>query len=261
MLSPVVYIPHGGGPRPVLGAPDHQELADFLRELPEIIGPIKAILVISAHWEEDTPTVMTSDAPGMLYDYYGFPPESYELVYPAAGSPALAAEVEDAFVSAGLPIKADGNRDFDHGSFIPLMLMYPEATLPVFQLSLSNNLDPAFHLAMGKAIQTLRSKGVLILGSGLSFHNLRPDPAVVAQASQAFDDWLQETLCSPAISVNEREQRMTDWEAAPWARFCHPREEHLLPLHVCLGAAGSGQAEAVYQGKLWDWGISGYLWR
>ncbi|CAG0910184.1 unnamed protein product, partial [Cyprideis torosa] len=177
MKAPVVYIPHGGGPLPLLDDPAHAELSLFLRGLPSMLGTIKAILVISAHWEEPVATVMTGEAPGMLFDYFGFPAESYKYKYSAPGAPELAEQVARLIHETGLTVAMDSSRDFDHGLFVPLMLMYPRADIPTFQLSLSVNLDPAYHYRLGESLQALRHQGVLILGSGLSFHNLKPEPA------------------------------------------------------------------------------------
>lgn len=260
MRAPVLFIPHGGGPLPLLGDAAHKPLSEFLRQIPKKLAGINAILVISAHWEEACPTLMTAEEPGMLYDYYGFPAESYELQYPAKGSPELARQVKLCLGANGIEVETNGERGFDHGVFVPLMLMYPEARLPVLQLSLNSHLDPAFHYGLGEALSTLRDQGVLILGSGLSFHNLRPDPSRVEKASQTFDDWLYDVSTSTRYTPEERRTLLIAWSKAPEARFCHPREEHLLPLHVCAGAAGGAPAKRVFKGDLWRWAISGYLW-
>jgi aromatic ring-opening dioxygenase catalytic subunit (LigB family) len=151
-----------------------ESLAAYLRALPELTKtPPKALLVISAHWEEASPTVMTAARPALLYDYYGFPPESYQLTWPAPGSPELAARVRTLLAAAGFESREDGTRGFDHGTFIPLKLSYPKAEIPTLQLSLKAGLDPEQHLALGRALAPLRDEGVFILGSGMSFHNLR----------------------------------------------------------------------------------------
>ena len=237
---PVLYVPHGGGPLPVLGDARHRKLVDFLHGVAADLPMPSAILVVSAHWEETEPTLTSAARPELFYDYRGFPPESYELRYPAPGDPRLAKEIQRLIEASGASAKLDDTRGFDHGLFIPLLLMYPQARIPCLQLSLLKSLDPAAHIALGKSIAALRRQGVLIVGSGMSFHNLRELFAANGKANEAcrqFDGWLRETCTDAKLSVLDREQRLIAWERAPAARFCHPREEHLLPLHVCYGAA------------------------
>jgi aromatic ring-opening dioxygenase catalytic subunit (LigB family) len=246
---PVVYLPHGGGPWPFVDLGfDPKEmapLADYLRSVAAVPRqPPKALLVVSAHWEEDVPTVMTAARPPMLYDYYGFPPESYQITWPAAGDPKLAARVRQLLGAAGIDSGEDGKRGFDHGTFVPLKLAYPDADVPAVQLSLRRGLDPAQHLAIGRAIAPLRDEGVFIVGSGMSFHNLRAfrDPRA-RPISEEFDAWLRESLVLPQ---GPRDGRLVDWALAPQARLCHPREEHLLPLMVVAGAAGADRGTVGY---------------
>ncbi|AGA33954.1 Extradiol ring-cleavage dioxygenase, class III enzyme, subunit B [Thioalkalivibrio nitratireducens DSM 14787] len=237
----IVYFSHGGGPLPILGDASHRALVDFLRELPARLRKPDAILVISAHWEERVATVLDAPTPPLLYDYHGFPPEAYEITYPAPGSPTLAQLIVALLNRNRIPAAVDSQRGFDHGLFVPLKLMYPQADIPALQLSLLQGLDPAAHIALGKALGELNGENVLVVGSGFSFHNMRafdwrgervPDPA-----NDAFQDWLID-VCTGSLSQAEREQRLLEWERAPSARYCHPREEHLLPLHVCQGMAG-----------------------
>lgn len=236
---PTAFVPHGGGPWPVLpldgtDPAETKALAAYLRSIADVRRP-RALLVISAHWEEAEFTVNTGPAPGMLYDYGGFPAEAYTLRWPAPGAPTVASEVRDLLADAGLDSRTDDARGYDHGTFIPLMLAWPAADVPVVQLSLKRGLDPEAHLALGRALAPLRDRGVYIVGSGNSFHNLRSffsrSPAA-ALASERFDAWLAETVAS-----TERDTRLARWAEAPDARFCHPREEHLLPLMVVAGAA------------------------
>ncbi len=264
-LMPVVFVPHGGGPMPLLGDANHRELTAFMRALASQLPRPDAILVISAHWEEEVAGISNSSAPGMLFDYYGFPPESYEFDYPAPGNPKLAKQIQQLLMAQQIDARLDNQRAYDHGTFVPLMLAYPAADVPVVQLSLLASLDPAAHIAMGKALAPLREQGVLILGSGMSFHNMRAffsnDPGVRGK-SEIFDSWLSDTLTRPDLSQTEREQRLVAWASTPQARFCHPREEHLLPLHVCFGAAcAEGKAaRQSFSGLLFNTAISGYLW-
>jgi aromatic ring-opening dioxygenase catalytic subunit (LigB family) len=244
MRQPAIYIPHGGGPWPfipldgMVKPEDAKSLLEYLEKLPATLpAPPKAILVISAHWEAAQPTLMTSPHPPMLYDYGGFPPAAYELKWPAPGAPALADRVGKLLGDAGIPTRTDPKRGFDHGTFVPLMVSWPKHDVPVLQLSLKTGLDPAEHLAIGKALAPLRDEGIVIIGSGMSYHNMRAFfDGSGHRASVAFDTWLQKAATAPAA---ERAQSLRDWAKAPSARESHPREEHLLPLMVVAGAAGA----------------------
>jgi aromatic ring-opening dioxygenase catalytic subunit (LigB family) len=264
-LMPVLFVPHGGGPMPLLGEANHSELTVFMQSLRADLPLPKAILVITAHWEKSVATISNSLSPGMLYDYSGFPSESYKFKYPALGNPSLAKNITDLLETAGIKSQLDSKRDFDHGTFVPLMLMYPQADIPVVQLSLINTFDPAAHIALGNAIAPLRAEGVLILGSGMSFHNMQAffsaNPRTQAK-SELFDSWLTETLTSAELSVEAQSERLANWRNAPEARFCHPREEHLLPLHVCFGAGSvaSPAAAKIFSGLLFNSKISAFLW-
>ncbi|EGB13322.1 Extradiol ring-cleavage dioxygenase class III protein subunit B [Pseudodesulfovibrio mercurii] len=260
----VIYISHGAGPLPLLGDEGHAEMVANLKVLTARIPRPSAILVISAHWEESAPTVTMGDRPPLYYDYYGFPPESYEIAYPAPGDDALSQAVRDALAARGLPCGQEPERGYDHGLFVPLKIMYPEADIPCVQLSLLKGLDPAAHLALGRALADLDRDNLLILGSGFSFHNMRafftPDTAETADANDAFQRWLIETCADPALTPDERGQRLVHWESAPHARYCHPREEHLLPLHVCCGAAGR-PCDEHFRLTIIGKGASTFLWR
>jgi aromatic ring-opening dioxygenase catalytic subunit (LigB family) len=199
----------------------------------------------------------------MLYDYRGFPPEAYEITYPSPGIPELANRIAGLLFKNGIPAGVDPQRGFDHGHFIPLMLMYPQADIPSLQLSLVRWLDPAAHLSLGRALRGLAGEPILVIGSGFSFHNLRaffgqaagaPDPA-----NDAFQDWLIEVCTSP-MDQPERERRLVEWEKAPSARYCHPREEHLLPLHVCAGMAG-GPAQVIFDDQILGKRGVAFLWQ
>lgn len=214
----------------------------------------KAVLMISAHWEEERATVSTLAQPDMLFDYYGFPAHTYELHYPADGSPDLAKQVQALLSAAGIEIGTDDQRGFDHGVFVPMLKIDPEASLPVVMLSLRHDLDPAHHLAIGAALAPLRDQGVLIIGSGSSFHNLRTYFNGVPELAKQFDDWLTETVESP----HGREEKLIGWEAAPAARACHPREEHLIPLMVAAGAAPGEAGRRVFHDIIGGKAMSGY---
>jgi aromatic ring-opening dioxygenase catalytic subunit (LigB family) len=251
--QPVVFVPHGGGPWPFVdvGIGEKSELdalARYLRSIALVpkVAP-RALLVISAHWEEPAPTVMSAARPPMLYDYQGFPPESYRIEWPAPGEPGLAARVRELLRGAGFEARDDGVRGFDHGTFVPLKLAYPGAGVPTVQLSLKRGLDPVEHLAMGRALAPLREEGVFIIGSGMTYHNLRAFGPRGRPASEAFDAWLRETAVEAAT---ERDRRLAEWLRAPAARMAHPREEHLLPLMVVAGAAGADRGTVAYDGTL-----------
>lgn len=259
---PVVYLPHGGGPWPFvdLDMGDKAELDGLAAYLRGVAGVPKqkprAILAVSAHWEESKPTVMTGAKPPLFFDYYGFPPESYKLTWPAPGDPVLAARVRELLGAAGFESGEDAARGFDHGTFVPLKLTYPEAEIPTVQLSLKKGLSPAEHLAIGRAIAPLRDEGVFIVASGMSFHNMRSLMRGGGQAEAAvFDDWLAETMTKPEA---ERDARLGAWASAPAARDAHPREEHLLPLMVAAGAAGGDAAERAYAGTLMGFRLSAF---
>jgi aromatic ring-opening dioxygenase catalytic subunit (LigB family) len=248
---------------PLLGDAAHEQLVDNLKHLATIVPSPSAIVVISAHWEEAKPTITSGAYPPLLYDYYGFPPESYEILYPVPGKPALARRMAGMLTGVGMEPVLDEQRGFDHGLFVPLKIMYPDATSPCVQLSLVRGLDPAEHVRMGKALAGLRDEPVLIVGSGFSFHNMQaffsPSTDRVRSMNGAFEDWLVETCSSQALSESERERRLVEWTSAPAARFCHPREEHLVPLHVCYGIA-QAPARQVFRFEIMGKAASAYLW-
>ncbi len=258
----ITYLSHGGGPMPLLGDESHIAMIDFMHALPGIIEIPEAIVVISAHWEEREATILSASKPGMLYDYYGFPKETYEVRYPAPGDPALAARIAELLAASGIRARMDPSRGYDHGHFIPLMMMYPEAEIPSIQISLVAGLDPGAHIALGAALRPLLAENILVIGSGFSFHNLRAfsrdGGAARDPENDAFQDWLAET-CTGAMDRAERERRLLAWSGAPGARYCHPREEHLLPLHVCAGMA-DGPATKVFDDCILGKRAVAFLW-
>ena len=243
--QPAIFLPHGGGPCFFMdwtwGPTDTWKATEhFLAGLAATLpAPPKAILVVSGHWEEAAFTVSSAAEPGLIFDYSGFPEHTYRLTWPAPGEPELAARVDGLLKQAGLPSAVNPVRGFDHGVFVPLKVAFPDAKIPVVTLSLAASLDPALHLAAGRALAVLRDEGVLIVASGMSFHNLRAylRPETVERA-RAFDAWLTGVVESPA---EKRAALLTDWRHAPFASFAHPREEHLLPLMVAAGAGGIGR--------------------
>lgn len=248
--QPVLFIPHGAGPCFFMDwqpADMWDGMATFLASittrLPE--RP-KAILMISAHWQTPKFGITASVKPDLIYDYYGFPEHTYHLTYPASGAPVLAERVSKLLTEAGIQNKQDASRGFDHGVFIPLKVMLPEADIPVVQMSLCNDLDPKAHLAAGQALHALRQEGVLIIGSGMSFHNMRGyGDANFTAPSEGFDEWLTNTV---AADAEMRLAALANWSKAPYAMASHPlgAEEHLLPLMVAVGAAGNDKGHKIY---------------
>ena len=237
----VLFISHGGGPLPLLGDEGHKEMVQNLKLIASKINKPSAILVISAHWEANIPTITSGSHPSLIYDYYGFPEESYDIQYPCPGEPGLAKQVQGVLGDKGIQASLDEQRGFDHGLFVPLKIMYPQADIPCIQLSLIKSLNPGEHIQLGAVLANLEYDNLLILGSGFSFHNLRAFFVPATDDSQtknaAFEQWLIDTCANPELAEAERTQRLENWETAPFARYCHPREEHLLPLHVCYGVA------------------------
>jgi 4,5-DOPA dioxygenase extradiol len=262
-MPKAVFISHGGGPLPLLGDAGHQEMVSCLKNVASGFPKPDAIVVVSAHWEEQIPAITAGQNPTLIYDYYGFPDESYDIQYPCAGEPSLAGEVHTLLKEADIEARLDETRGFDHGLFVPLTIMYPEADIPCIQLSLVNTLDPSRHLQIGRALQSLNRKNVLVIGSGFSFHNLRAfftaDTPESQELNKAFEEWLLKTCCSSEYSEEERTQRLIGWADAHGARFCHPREEHLLPLHVCYGVAKTPCSDCLKL-KIMNKNSSMYLW-
>lgn len=259
---PTYFLSHGGGPWPWLDGPFRRQfdaLEQSLAGLPAKL-PVKpaAVLVVTGHWEAPRFTVQGAARPGMIYDYSGFPPHTYSIRYPAPGSPELAERVQKLLEGAGVPAAIDPDRGFDHGTFTPLAAMYPSADVPVVQLSIKQGYDAEEHLAAGRALRALRDEGVLVVGSGLSWHNLRMMGAAAREPSEAFDQWLYSALSSPP---QVRSQRLRDWEAAPAARVAHPEEDHFIPLMVALGAAEDEQAERIYHQRDFMGGVTASSYR
>ncbi len=259
---PTLFISHGGGPcfwmtfPAPFGPHAWDGLADHLRGVLSDLPAPRAILIVSAHWEAARPTVTTAERPGMLFDYHGFPAHTYELSYPAPGSPVLAARVRALLGEAGIACDEDPDRGFDHGVFVPMLMIDPGALTPVVVLSLRKGLDAAEHLRIGRALAPLRDEGVLIIGSGNSFHNMRTFRDGDAAASIEFDDWLKRAATDPDPFMRNR--CLEAWETAPRARACHPREEHLIPLMVAAGAAPEGVGARVFSERIGGKQISGF---
>lgn len=252
MRMPTIYLPHGGGPWPWTPAfnpslaRDYVALRGYLASLSRALPQRpRAVLVVSAHWEADVPTVMTAARPSMRYDYAGFPADTYRIAYDAPGSPTLATRVRRLLSDVGIDSGEDAGRGFDHGTFVPMKLAFPEADVPVVQLSLDARYDPAKHLALGRALAPLRDEGVLLLGSGMSWEDFRARDIV--RRSDEFDRWLQEAATATPAA---RARALRAWTDAPHARVAHPHEEHLLPMMVAAGAAGDDPGRVAWSGSL-----------
>lgn len=243
-----IYVSHGGGPLPLLGDPGHAEMVESLQDIAARIEQPNAIVVVSAHWEEPVTSVTSAPNPGLLYDYYNFPDEAYQIEYPCPGEPELAADIGRMLSNAGIATRFEVERGLDHGLFVPLKIMYPQADIPCVQLSLTKSLDPAHHIAVGKALSSLSDDNVVVIGSGFSFHNmrgLRDSSEESRQLNESFEYWLRDVCGNKTISERERAAALEQWRNAPGAAYCHPREEHLIPLHVCYGVAETACTEAI----------------
>ena len=243
---PTYFISHGGGPW--MWVPQMREtFANLEQSLIEMVSewevPPKAILMVSGHWEADQVEVMATSQPPMVYDYYNFPQETYEVIYPAKGSPEMADRTLELLREAGIRANLNSQRGYDHGVFVPMAAMYPDAEIPLFQVSILKSYDPAAHFDLGRALSALRHEGVMIIGSGLSYHNLKRLGPEAAEPSSAFDAWLNDVMQLPP---SQRTERLKDWTGAPYARMCHPEEDHLVPLFVALGAAEDEIATSIY---------------
>ncbi|MBV8593259.1 MAG: dioxygenase [Caulobacteraceae bacterium] len=253
---PSVFISHGAGPcffvaNPLGGPGAWDGLRQSLEALPgQLPTRPKAILVVSAHWETFGFRASASERPPLVYDYSNYPPEAYAIEYPAAGAPALAERVCELLRARGLPAQPDP-RGLDHSVFIPLKVMFPKGDVPVVALSLDVSLDPGLHFAAGETLAPLRDEGVLIVGSGSSFHGRNADPVAAA----SFDQWLETVLADP----DRRRPRLIDWAKAPGARISHPREEHLLPLMVAVGAAASAPGRRLSRDDFRQMPISNFM--
>ncbi|KAK5156083.1 hypothetical protein LTR04_005700 [Oleoguttula sp. CCFEE 6159] len=270
--APVIALSHGGGPLPLLGDPGHKEIVASLRtRVPQLLrlgtpeAP-RAIVIVTAHWSERTPAISNGKKHSLLYDYYGFLPESYKLKYDAPGSPEVAEEVAQAMKDEGLQPEMDAERGWDHGVFVPMLLIHPAADIPIVQVSVLSSELPSAHFSMGRALSRLRDSNVAIVGSGFaSFHNLRIMFSRVA-GEPAFrkrnEEWSH--AVSGAVKekdISAREEALSKWREWPGAYEMHPRggAEHFLPLVVCAGAGGEGQAKS-YTDSFMGLDMYSYYW-
>jgi aromatic ring-opening dioxygenase catalytic subunit (LigB family) len=267
MPQPSLFVPHGGGPCFFLEPPTQSSGAgcppmwrkmrdDLAAILPTLPERPRAILIVSGHWEEPVFTAHVGAAPGLLYDYGGFPAHTYRLDHPAPGAPDVAREAAALLGQAGFATAENDVRGWDHGVFVPMLVIDPAAAIPIAQLSLRHDLDPAAHIAAGQALAPLRADNVLIVGSGMSFHNMRARDGSAIERSRRFDAALVDAVTDP--DPEARRRRLADWRSLDEALYAHPREEHLLPLMVALGAGGDDPARHLFQDEVIGWTVSAF---
>lgn len=258
----IVYFSHGGGPLPILEDPTHEKMIEFMKKLPNKIKRPEAIIVFSAHWEEDKVTIQSGETPQIMYDYYGFPKEAYSLKYPCLGNKELANKVSELFDESNIENILDEERPYDHGSYIPLKMMYPDADIPVIQISLCHDLDPLTHLNIGKALRPLLDENILLIGSGFSYHNMYGFDFKGENKEDSLNNKFQDKLID--LCCNEKDYKLVwegfkNWENFIGARYCHPREEHLLPLLVCVGLC-EGLGTKVFDDYILGKRSTAFLW-
>lgn len=258
---PTIYLFHGGGPFPLTKDPSQFSVRQFLQDLPKKIPTPKTILLISAHWESSQVRILTKQEPALYFDYYGFPKELYNFKYPAKNNLDIVNKIAKIFDENKVPYKLDGERDYDHGVFVPLLLMYPNADIPVCQISLVKGLDPLTHIKIGEMLSSLREEEVLILGSGSSFHGffLSVKKSELTKHSEIFDKSLDDVCTNINYSKEERKKKLIEWQKIPSAKYAHPREEHLLPLMVNVGASDGVAGERIYEDYYDNYKMGAYL--
>lgn len=240
MKGNIIYFSHGGGPLPLLNDKTHETMFDFLQLLSKKINIPKNIIVISAHWEESKPTILSSNNPKLLYDYFGFPDAAYNIKFPFTGNKQLVTSIVNKFKIKGIELIIDTDRGIDHGVFVPLKIMYPESVMSITQISLVKGLDPKYHIEIGNILNEIIDDDTLVIGSGFSFHNMNAFDwdglNLKDEKNDSFQNWLIDICCGD-YTKDQTEKLLIDWRNAPYADYCHPREEHLIPLHFCFGAS------------------------
>lgn len=268
VIAPAIFVNHGGGPMPLLGDKDHAGLTNFLRD--EVkkhlnLEEVKAIILVTAHWEENVVTISSGKHHNLYFDYYGFPPESYKYRYDAPGHPELAERIQEVLKKEGIKSNLDSKRGWDHGVFVPMMLINPAANVPIIQISVLSNQDPEQHYKLGEVLFQFRKEGIAILGSGMSYHNMREfmyDRQRSSVVNQDFDDYLNK-VCT-AESEDVRKEGLVAWREQKGATEAHPMNaaEHFMPLIVIAGAGGPKPGERIFN---WDMSgtfrLSAFVWK
>lgn len=268
VLAPAIFVNHGGGPMPLLGDKDHAGLTKFLRD--EVknhlnLEEVKAIILVTAHWEENVVTISSGKHHELYFDYYGFPPESYKYRYDAPGDPELAERIHENLKKAGINSKLDPKRGWDHGVFVPMMLINPAANVPIIQISVLTNQDPEQHYKLGQALYQFRKEGIAVLGSGMSYHNMREfrySRNKHTVVNKEFDDYLNK-VCT-AENEGDRKQGLINWRQQEGATEAHPMHaaEHFMPLIVIAGAGGSKPGQRIFNWDMSDtFRLSGFVWK
>ncbi|CAG5019083.1 unnamed protein product [Parnassius apollo] len=265
-FAPSVFLNHGGGPAPILGIEDDLQIAESLRNISKIVDlkRLKAVIVVTAHREEDSVTISSGNQHHLLYDYYNYPPASYKFKYDAPGDPVLAGKIHEAFDKAGIPSTLDEKRGWDHGVFIPMMLINPSADIPIVQVSILNNQNTSQHLNIGKVLYQFRKEAVAIFGSGMSYHNMAElrkaekvnDRVIV---NEIFDSFLNKVLTGDVDAKKE----ILYWDKVPQGLESHPsgEAEHLMPLIVNIGAGGSSPGRNIFSSVyMHKFILSGFIW-
>ncbi|XP_063635209.1 uncharacterized protein LOC134805959 [Cydia splendana] len=262
--APSLFLNHGGGPLPVLGEKYNKEIGDFLRNVSKYIefDRTEAVIVVTAHREEDVVTISSGERHGMVYDYNNFPAVSYEWKHKAPGAPNLARSVHAAFTRAGIPATLDPHRGWDHGTFIPMMLADPAARIPILQISILKNQNASQHFQLGRVLRQFRDQGVAVIGSGMSYHNMAEfrkadiySDGVIA--NEEFDEYLTD------VCTGDDLKRILRWEEERGAKEAHPEGEadHLMPLIVNIGAAGLATGRKVFDSVfIGKFKLSGFVW-
>lgn len=264
-FAPSLFLNHGGGPLPVLGEENNREIAEALKSVARLVdlNRLKAIILVTAHREEDVVTISSGERNELIYDYNNFPPESYKLKYAARGDPILAGRLNEAFRNANIASKLDDHRGWDHGVFIPMLLINPAANIPIVQLSILKNQSAKDHYDIGKVLYEFRKEGIAIFGSGMSYHNMKEfRKALVSNdgviVNENFDKFLND-VCSGVMKAEE----ILSWDSVPEALDSHPPgdADHLMPLIVNIGAAGPGPGKNVFSSLfLKKFKLSGFIW-
>nr|AYE56499.1 4,5-DOPA extradiol dioxygenase [Bombyx mori] len=268
LIAPALFVNHGGGARPLLGDKDHAKLIEFFtNDVKKLVNlkALKAIILVTAHWEEEVVTISSGKHHDLYYDYYGYPPEAYEYRYDAPGYPELANEIHEKLKESGIDSKLDDERGWDHGLFVPMLLINPAADIPIVQVSVLKNQDPRKHYQLGEALQMFRAQGIAIIGSGMTYHDFIKIKSHCYQdqvVNKEFDYYLN-TVCT-AGEESARREGLIAWKQQPGGIEAHPEgaAEHLMPLIVVAGAGGPRPAERVFN---WDmlgtFRLSSFIWK